>query len=91
MFVGLVRDPDWRPPDGFGDPRGPRRQWSFPWRAVVWLAVFWGLLRLVPAVNDAFGALAGYGLIVATVSLGVWRLDRWCSRQYWRGLRDYQS
>ena len=90
MFVGLVRDPDWQPPDGLPDPHG-RRQWSVPWRALVWLAVFCGLLKLVPTVDDAFGPLAGYGLLVAAMSLGVWRLDRWCSRQYWRGLRDYQS
>ena len=90
MFVGLVRDPEWQPPEGFPEPhRG--REWRVPWRALLWLAVFWSLLSLVPAVNDAFGPLAGYGLLVAAVSLGVWRLDRWCSRQYWRGLRDYQS
>jgi hypothetical protein len=90
MFLGLVRDPEWQPPEGFPDPRR-RRDWSVPWRAFAWVAVLLGLLRLVPTVDDAFGSLAAYGLIVATVSLGVWRLDRWCSRQYWRGLRDYQS
>jgi hypothetical protein len=90
MFVGLVRDPEWQPPDGFPG-REPRRSWGLPWRAIAWVAAIWGLLRLVPVVDDAFGSLAAYGLLVASMSLGVWRLDRWCSRQYWRGLRDYQS
>ena len=90
MFVGLVRDPEWQPPDGFNGP-GRRRSWHVPWRAILWVAAMWGLLRLVPVVVDTFGGLAGYGLLLATVSLGVWRFDRWCSRQYWRGLRDYQS
>jgi hypothetical protein len=90
MFVGLVRDPEWQPPDGFGG-SDRDRSWDVPWRSLAWLAAFLVLLRLVPIVGDAFGSLAAYGLLVATVSLGVWRLDRWCSRQYWRGLRDYQS
>jgi hypothetical protein len=92
MFVGLVRDPGWQPPEGFPEPGPePGRSWRIPWRAVIWVAVLIGLLRLVPVVEDAFGPLVGYGLLVATVSLGVWRFDRWCGRLYWRGLRDYQS
>jgi hypothetical protein len=39
----------------------------------------------------AFGGGAGYAVILLAVTAGLWRLDRWCSRQYWRGLRDYQS
>jgi hypothetical protein len=90
MFVGLVSDPRWEPPDGLPEPE-PHRSWPVPWRALAWVATFWVLLALIPAADDAGGPLAGYGLLLATVVLAVWRLDRWCSRQYWRGLRDHQS
>jgi hypothetical protein len=48
-------------------------------------------MALVPVVDRAFGALAGYGLLLLIVALTFWRVDRWCARQYWQGLREYQS
>ena len=96
MFVGLVRDPgrDWRPPDD--NPEGsPRRSWNVEWglvlRVAVWVAVIAGMFALVPIADDLIGTLAGYVLILITVAVGVWRIDRWCAGQYWRGLKDYQS
>jgi hypothetical protein len=90
MFVGLVRDPDWQPPDGFREPN-PGRSWEVPWRALAWLAVLGGLLKLEPAVEHVAGAPIGYGFLLAIVALGVWRFDRWCVRLYWRGLQEYQQ
>jgi hypothetical protein len=91
-FVGLVSDPRWEPPEGSGDNEGKRkRTWRMPWSVILWLAIFIGLMRLVPVASDLFGALAGYLLLCANVSLGFWRVDRWFETQYWRGLRDYQS
>jgi hypothetical protein len=46
---------------------------------------------LVPVVGHAFGEFAGYVLLCFNVALGFWRFDRWCAKQYWSGLRDYQS
>ena len=96
MFVGLVRDPgrDWRPPDDNPEP-SPRRSWSLEWRLVVrvlaWVGVVAAMFALAPVVSDVVGTLAGYLLILAAVAVGVWRVDRWCARQYWRGLKDYNS
>jgi hypothetical protein len=28
--------------------------------------------------------------LLLVLALGFWRLERWCSRQYWRGLRDFK-
>lgn len=91
-FVGLVSDPRWEPPDGSGDnDRKRNRTWQVPWSLIIWLALFIGLMRLVPVASDLFGGLAGYVLLCANVTLGVWRVDRWFETQYWRGLRDYQA
>jgi hypothetical protein len=91
-FVGLVSDPRWEPPDGSPDPeRRKDRTWRVPWRPVFWTLLFVGLLLLVPVVTGAIGPLAGYLLVCFSVGLGVWRVDRWFSTLYWRGLRDYQS
>lgn len=95
MFVGLVKDPgrDWRPPDDTPEP-GPRRSWSVEWglvlRVVFWVAVVAGMFAAVPQVDHWLGSFAGYILILAAVSVGVWRVDRWCARQYWRGMRDFR-
>jgi hypothetical protein len=62
-----------------------------PWRALVWVAIFWGLMAAVPLASRLFGPPAGYGVLLAAVVVGMWRLDRWCSRQYWQGLREYQA
>ena len=48
-------------------------------------------MLLVPVVGHAAGQFAGYLLLCFNVALGFWRFDRWCSKQYWSGLRDYQS
>jgi hypothetical protein len=55
------------------------------------VVAWWGLLALVPAAEHAFGPLPGYAFLLLVVALGLWRLDRWCARQYWRGLRDYRA
>jgi hypothetical protein len=90
VFVGLVHARDWEPPDDMPAPR-PRAPWHVPWRGLAWLAALLGLLFLAPVAARAFGGGAGYAVILLAVTVGLWRLDRWCSRQYWRGLRDYQS
>jgi hypothetical protein len=95
MFVGLVKDPgrDWRPPDD--QPDGDRRRsWQVPWRLVarvtIWAALLGALFALVPVADHVLGHLAAYVLILLAVSLGVWRVDRWFSRQYWEGLSEHQ-
>jgi hypothetical protein len=90
MFVGLVRDPRWEPPEGAPEPER-RRSWRIPWRTIVTLIVFCTMLALVPPVGEAFGPLAGYGFLCLAVAIGGWRFDRWLGRQYWRGLKDYQA
>ena len=72
--------------------QGPhRRTWRIPWRLLAWSALLLGLMLLVPVVGHAAGQFAGYLLLCFNVALGFWRFDRWCSKQYWSGLRDYQS
>jgi hypothetical protein len=90
MLVGLVRGNEWQPPDGLPTPpRSPA--WHVPWRAVAWLVVICVLMLLVPVAGRAFGGLVGYAVLLLAVGLGLWQVDRWCDRQYWRGLRDYQA
>ena len=55
------------------------------------MAVFCAMLRLVPVVDDAFGPLAGYGLLLAAITFGGLMVDRWLGPQYMRGLKDYQA
>jgi hypothetical protein len=91
-FVGLVSDPRWEPPEGGGEPdRDRRRTWRIPWNVLLWGALLIGLTLLVPVVGHALGGFAGYLLLCFNIGLGFWRFDRWCAKQYWRGLRDYQS
>jgi hypothetical protein len=91
-FVGLVSDPRWEPPGGDGDQdRDRNRTWRIPWSLLLWSALLVVLLVLVPVIGHAVGEFAGYVLLCFTVGLGFWRFDRWCAKQYWRGLRDYQS
>lgn len=94
LILGLVHDHGWGP-DGSEPPEepAPRRahSWHLPWRPLAWLAVWCWLMALVPVANQAFGALAGFGLVIAAVVLACWRIDRWCSRQYWHGLREHKS
>ena len=85
MFVGLVHDPGLNrpePPEEAGS--GPNLP-PVPWRLLAWLAV-WGALL---ALADALGGFAGYLVVLLAVAVGAWRLDRWCSRLHWSGLRDY--
>ncbi len=55
-----------------------------------WVAVWCWLMALVPVVTSAFGGLAGFGVLMLSVALAFWRLERFCARQYWNGLRDYK-
>ena len=93
LLVGLVHAREWELPEEPPEPPEPPpgRGWAIPWRAIVTVAAWWALLAFLPtAVHEAFGGLAGYLALLAVVGLGSWRLERWCSRQYWRGLRDYK-
>jgi hypothetical protein len=49
------------------------------------------MLLFVPVAGHALGPLGAYGLLLLALALGCWRLDRWCARQHWGGLREYQS
>lgn len=89
MFVGLVRSPEWRPPDDEQPP--PRQRRRVPWKALLWVAAWCWAMALVPAVDHALGAGAGYVYLLLTVSVGVWRLERVGTGPYLRGLRDYQA
>ena len=92
-FVGLVSDPRWEPPDESPEPRRRRRNrgWSVPWGVLAWVTVWWTLLLLAPLAGREFGGGVGYLVLLFDVALGSWRLNRWTSRRYTRGLRDYQS
>jgi len=92
LFVGLVRSSDgWEPPEEPGPAPAPRRGWAIPWAELAWLAVLFALLVVSPAVGHRLGGLAGYLVLLLAIGLAFWRIERLCSRQYWRGLRDYQS
>ena len=95
-FVGLVSDPRWEPPDDSPEPRRRRnwhwnRNWQVPWSVLAWVVVWWTLLLLAPVAGRAFGGGIGYLVLLLDVAFGSWRLNRWTSRRYTRGLRDYQS
>jgi hypothetical protein len=85
-LLGLVHDRGWDPPPD--DPGGPRRPLPhLPWRPFAWLAAWCWLLFAAGAV----GGLAGYLIVLLAVTLGCWRVERWCARQYWGGLREYRQ
>jgi len=90
FFVGLVHENRWQPPDDAPEPP-PRTTWRVPWRELIWLVAVFGLLGFSSVAGHALGGLAGYAVLMVAVALGLWRLDRWCARQYWRALRDYQA
>ena len=50
-----------------------------------------GLMLLSSVADHAFGGFVGYLVLLVGVTVGLWRLEHFCSRQYWRGLRDYQA
>lgn len=90
LVVGLIHDGGREPPDEEPELARPRRKWNLPWRSLVWIAVWCWLMALVPVVSSAFGGLAGFGVLMAALALVVWRIDRWCAKQYWAGLREYK-
>ena len=89
LVLGLIHDSGWEPPAEEPDPR-PNRKWNLPWRSLVWAAVWCWMMALVPTVSSAFGGLAGFGVLMAAVVLLFWRLERWCAKQYWAGLREHK-
>ena len=61
-----------------------------PVATLAWLALWCLLMAIVPFVTSAFGGLAGFGVLMLAVALAFWRLERFCARQYWQGLREYK-
>jgi len=97
LVFGLVHGSGWEPPDhGWEPPEDDppkRREWDWhmvPWRSLAWLALWCVLMAIVAPVSSAFGGLAGFGVLMAAVALAFWRLERFCARQYWNGLREYK-
>ena len=90
IVLGLVHGNGWEPPDEPPAP-DPGRSWRVPWRSLAWLATAVGLMLLSSVADHAFGGLAGYLVLLLGVTVGLWRLEHFCSGQYWRGLRDYQA
>ena len=62
-----------------------------PWRPVAWFAVWAWLMALVPVVGAWLGNLAGFGVLLLSIVLVIWRLDRLCRRLDWTGMHDYKS
>jgi hypothetical protein len=99
LVFGLVHSNGWEAPE-----RGPeppeddlpaRKRFEFdwhmvPWRSLPWLALWCVLMAIVPFVSSNFGGLAAFGVLMAAVALALWRLERFCARQYWHGLREYK-
>jgi hypothetical protein len=96
LVFGLVhgdgRDPPEEPWEPGEDDLPERRPWTWhvPWRPFAWLAVWCWLMALVPIVTSAVGGLAGFGVLMLAIGLACWRLERFCARQYWGGLREYK-
>jgi hypothetical protein len=90
LVFGLVSDRGWEPPGDVPE-RSPGRTWHLRWRPLAWVAAWCWLMALVPVVDRAFGGLAAYAILLLAVALFFWRVDRWCSRLYWHGLREYKS
>ncbi|MBV9942074.1 MAG: hypothetical protein JO262_08110 [Solirubrobacterales bacterium] len=96
LVFGLVQGDRWEPPDDGSEPqaddRPERRPWTWrlPWRPFAWFAAWCWLMALAPVVSRAFGGLAGFGVLMLALGLGCWRLERFCARQYWGGLREHK-
>jgi hypothetical protein len=100
LVFGLVHGNGWEPPGSGSNqpeddevPARKRLEWDWhmiPWRALVWLAVWCVLMAIVPFVSSTFGGLAGFGVLMLAVALAFWRLERFCARQYWAGLREFK-
>jgi hypothetical protein len=94
LVFGLVHDGESDRPDHGSDvPRDDGHHWTWrpAWRPLAWFAAWCWLMALVPVVSKLAGGLAGFGVLMAAVGLAYWRLDRFCARQYWHGLREYKS
>lgn len=96
LVFGLVHDAGSEPPEhGFEPPEDEppeRRPWTWraPWKPLAWFAAWCWLMAIVPMVSHAFGGLAGFGVLMLAIALGFWRLERFCARQYWSGLREHK-
>ena len=101
LAFGLVHGNGWEPPEHGWEPEPPEgepprhREWNWDWRTVplrslVWLAVWAFLMAIVPFVSSTFGGLAGFGVLMAAVALACRRLERFCARPYWDGLREFK-
>jgi hypothetical protein len=96
LVFGLVHDGGWEPPErAWESPEDepPERQpwtWRLPWRPLAWFAAWCWLMALVPVASSAFGGLAGFGVLMLAFALACWRLERFCARAYWHGLREYK-
>ena len=96
LVFGLLHGDGWEPPDDGWEPTGddlPERRpwtWRLPWRPLAWFAAWCWLMAIVPIVTKWIGGLAGFGVLMLAVGLAYWRLERFCRRQYWAGLREYK-
>ena len=92
MFVGLIHEPRPGPPGDDAPAARPRgrlpRGW---WRPLAWLAAWLWMFVLAGAVANLVGAFAGGVVVLLAVALAAWRVDRWCARQYWGGLREWHG
>ena len=85
LFVGLVHDP--RSARPLPPEPAPRRALPpVPWRLIAWVAGWVALLVLA----NALGGFGGYLVVLLAVTLGAWRLERWCGAQAWGGLNEYR-
>jgi hypothetical protein len=62
-----------------------------PWGPIAWIASLVALTAFVPLVDHVVGNLAGYMLILAVITAGALRIDRWCSRQTFVGALDLRT
>ena len=83
IVVGLIHEGD-----RAASPGSRRARGTFRGVGLGWVAAFGGLMAGVPVAEHQAGGVAGYGVLLAAVTLGAWRLDRWAGRQYWRGLGE---
>jgi hypothetical protein len=86
----LLHDRGWDAPLE-EEPERPPRHWRLPWRPLAWFAIWCWLMALVPIIGHLVGNLAAYGVLLLSVALVGWRLDRLCQGLNWRGMQDYKS
>ena len=96
LVFGLVHGGEWEPPEPAREPPEDvppeHHPWTFrvPWKPLAWFAAWCWLMALVPVASHAFGALAGFGVLMLAFGLACWRLECFCARAYWHGLREYK-